>query len=38
LLRVRLPLYRAAGDLQVDTSRLTHDEVAKKILNHIESR
>jgi shikimate kinase len=38
LLRVRLPLYRAAADIQVDTSHLTHDEVAKRILNHIESR
>jgi shikimate kinase len=38
LLRMRLPLYQAAADLQVDTSLLTHDEVAKKILNHIENR
>jgi shikimate kinase len=38
LLRVRLPLYRAAADIEVDTSFLTHDEVAKKILNHIENR
>jgi shikimate kinase len=38
LLRVRLPLYRGAADIQVDTSRLTHDEVAKKILNHIENQ
>ena len=38
LLRVRLPLYRAAADIQVDTSLLNHDEVAKKILNHIETR
>jgi shikimate kinase len=37
LLRVRMPLYRAAADIQVDTSLLTHDEVAKKILNHIEN-
>ena len=37
LLRVRLPLYRAAADVQVDTSRLTHDEVAEKILERIES-
>ena len=37
LLRVRLPLYRAAADIQVDTTLLTHDEVAKKILNHIEN-
>lgn len=32
LLRVRDPLYRAAADLRVDTSGLTHDEVAKAIL------
>lgn len=32
LLRVRDPLYRAAADLRVDTSSLTHDEVAKAIL------
>lgn len=38
LLRVRLPLYRTAADIQVDTSTLTHDEVAKKILNQIENR
>jgi shikimate kinase len=38
LFRVRLPLYRAAADLEVDTSLLTHDEVAKEILNHIQHR
>ena len=38
LFRVRLPLYRAAADLEVDTSLLTHDEVAKKILKHIQNR
>ena len=38
LLRVRLPLYRAAADLEVDTSLFTHDEVAKRILNHLEIR
>jgi shikimate kinase len=38
LLRVRLPLYQAAADIEVDTSLLTHDEVATKILNHIENR
>jgi shikimate kinase len=38
LLRVRLPLYREAADIQVDTSLLTHDEVANKILNQIENR
>jgi shikimate kinase len=38
LLRVRTPLYRAAADIQLDTSLLTHEEVAKKILNHLENR
>jgi len=38
LLRGRLPLYQAAADIQVDTSLLTHDAVAKKILNQIENR
>jgi shikimate kinase len=37
LLRVRTPLYRVAADIAVDTSLLTHDEVAKRILNHIEN-
>ena len=36
LLRVRDPLYRAAADLRLDTSRLTHDEVADAILKSIE--
>jgi shikimate kinase len=36
LLRVRDPLYRAAADVRVDTSRLTHDEVADAILKGIE--
>jgi len=36
LLRVREPLYRAAADVQLDTSRLTHDEVAGAILKSIE--
>ena len=36
LLAARLPLYRKAAELEVDTSRLTHDEVARKILNAIE--
>jgi shikimate kinase len=36
LLRSRLPLYRAAADLEVDTSGLTHDEVARSILKRIE--
>lgn len=36
LLRVRDPLYRAAADLRLDTSRLTHDEAADAILRSIE--
>ncbi len=36
LLRVRLPLYRQAADVQVDTSRLTHEEVAEAILTKVE--
>ena len=36
LLRLRLPLYRAAADVEVDTSGLTHDEVARSILKRIE--
>lgn len=36
LLRVRDPLYRAAADVRLDTSRLTHDEVADAILKRIE--
>lgn len=35
LLRVRLPLYREAADFQVDTSRLTHQEVAAAVLNKV---
>ena len=35
LLRVRLPLYREAADFQVDTSRLTHEEVAEAVLNKV---
>jgi len=38
LLRVRLPLYRAAADIEVDTSLLTHEQIAKKILSRIENR
>ncbi len=37
LLRVREPLYRAAADFEVDTSALTHDEVAGAILSRIDS-
>ena len=36
LLAARLPLYRQAAELEVDTSRLTHDEVARKVLNALE--
>jgi len=36
LLRVREPLYRAAADVRLDTSRLTHDEAADAILKRIE--
>lgn len=36
LLRVRDPLYRAAADVRVDTSCLTHDEAADAILKRIE--
>jgi shikimate kinase len=36
LLRMREPLYRAAADVRLDTSRLTHDEVADAILKSIE--
>jgi shikimate kinase len=36
LLRVRGPLYQAAADVRLDTSRLTHDQVADAILKSIE--
>jgi shikimate kinase len=36
LLAGRLPLYRAAADVEVDTSGLTHDEVARRILKKVE--
>jgi len=36
LLAKRLPFYREAADVEVDTSRLKHDEVARTILNRIE--
>ena len=36
LLRVRDPLYRAAADVRLDTSRLTHDEAADAILKRLE--
>ena len=37
LLRVREPMYRAAADYEVDTSALTHEEVAGAILGRIDS-
>jgi shikimate kinase len=36
LLRKRLPLYRSAADFEIDTSRMTHDEVADAILSRLE--
>lgn len=36
LLRVREPFYHSAADVRLDTSRLTHDEVADAILKRIE--
>jgi shikimate kinase len=37
LWRIREPLYREAADVRLDTSRLTHDEVADAILRKIET-
>jgi shikimate kinase len=37
LLTARLSLYRSAADVEVDTSRLKHEEVAKKILENLEN-
>jgi shikimate kinase len=37
LLRMREPLYHSAADVRLDTSRLTHDEVADAILKRIET-
>ena len=37
LVRVREPLYRAAADFAVDTSALTHEEVAGAVLARIDS-
>jgi shikimate kinase len=36
LFRERESLYAAAADVRIDTSRLTHDEVAETILNKME--
>jgi chloramphenicol 3-O-phosphotransferase len=33
---VRLPTYQEMADVEVDTSNLTHDEVAKTILSKLE--
>jgi shikimate kinase len=38
MLRVRAPLYTKAADIRVDTTTLTHEEVADAILNEIENR
>jgi shikimate kinase len=38
MLRVRMPLYTKAADLRVDTTKLTHDEIADIILDEIEKR
>lgn len=37
LWRIREPLYGAAADVRLDTSRLTHDEVADAVLKKMES-
>ena len=37
LLRTRLPLYREVADAEVDTTNLSHDQVAEKILAGIPS-
>lgn len=36
LLRVRLPLYRQAADFHVETSRLSHEEVAEAVIKNLE--
>jgi shikimate kinase len=36
LFREREPLYTAAADIRIDTSPMTHDEVAETILNKME--
>ena len=36
LLRARLPLYRQAADFHVETSRLSHDEVAETVIRNME--
>jgi shikimate kinase len=37
LLRKREPLYAATADLKIDTSALTHDEIADEILHKMEA-
>jgi shikimate kinase len=37
LVASRLPLYRGAADVEVDTSGLSHDEVARRLLKSIEA-
>jgi shikimate kinase len=37
LLRSRLPLYREVAEVEVDTTRLSHDEVAQRILTSVEA-
>ena len=36
LLRKRSPLYKAAADFEIDTSKLNHDEVTETILSKME--
>jgi shikimate kinase len=37
LLRARLPLYREVANVEVDTTLLSHDEVARRILKSVEA-
>jgi shikimate kinase len=37
LLRTRAPLYASAAEIRIDTSALTHEEVADAILNRIDN-
>jgi len=36
LLRIRMPLYANAAEIRIDTSELTHEEVADAILSKID--
>jgi shikimate kinase len=38
MLKARRPLYQSAADLRIDTTKLTHDEVADMILAEVEKR